>query len=367
MRAGPLTLQGAVLLSPLCGVTDSPFRSIARRHGAAMVFCEMTSADGLVRANPKTFTLLSYREEERPIGAQLCGSDPAVMAEAARICEGLGFDAIDLNYGCPVRKVIAREAGAAMLNDLERLEQVTNAVVKAVPVPVTAKIRIGWDQKTINAHEVARVLEGSGVRWVTVHARCRSEKFTGQAHWEVIAEVKGGTSLPVIGNGDVKTPEDAQRMIRETGCDAVMVGRGSFGNPWLFARAQRLLEGADPGPAPTPRERIETAIGHLHDLAAVKGDYAAVLMRKHVAWYVRGLYDNSSLCRDVNHAQTPAEVESLLLRYLEFLEAAPAPPGGSAERSGDPADGDGAAARSGPLADASVPEGLAAHGSIAAP
>ena len=364
MRAGPLTLQGNVLLSPLCGVTDSPFRSIARRHGAAMVFCEMTSADGLVRGNSKTFTLLEYRESERPIGAQLCGSDPDVMAEAARICAGLGFDAIDLNYGCPVRKVIAREAGAAMLNDLDRLERVTSAVVNAVPVPVTAKIRIGWDQKTINAHEVARVLEGSGARWVTVHARCRSEKFAGQAHWEVIAEVKEGTSLPVIGNGDVKTPEDAQRMIRETGCDAVMVGRGSFGNPWLFTRAQRLLEGVDPGPAPTPRERIETAIGHLHELAATRGDYAAVLMRKHVAWYVRGLYDNSSLCRDVNRAQTPAEVESLLLRYLELLEAAPAPSEG---RAGGPEDGERADAGSRPPTDASDPAGLAAHGSIASP
>ena len=310
-----------------------------------MVFCEMTSADGLVRKNPKTYTLLEYRPEERPIGAQLCGADPGVMAEAARECEALGFDSVDLNYGCPVRKVIAREAGAAMLNDLAHLDQVTRAVVRAVSLPVTAKIRIGWDQKSINAHEVARVLEGAGVRWVTVHARCRSEKFTGQAHWEVIREVKEATSLPVIGNGDVKTPEDAHRMMRETGCDGVMVGRGSFGNPWLFERAQRLVEGGDPGPVPTTRERIETAVGHLRDLTTTKGDYAAVLMRKHIAWYVRGFYDNSSLCRDVNHAQSVAEVEELLYRYLEALEAGPPP-----HLPGD----DGR-------------ETLAAHGSFAAP
>jgi tRNA-dihydrouridine synthase B len=325
MRAGAVELPGNVLLSPLCGVTDSPFRRLARRHGAAMVFCEMTSSDGLVRKNPKTFDLLEYRPEERPIGAQLCGADPHVMAEAARMCEGLGFDTVDLNYGCPVRKVIAREAGAAMLTDLERLERVTTAVVNAVSVPVTAKIRIGWDKNTTNAPDVARVLERSGVKWVTVHARARSEKFTGEAHWEVIAEVKRNTSLPVIGNGDVKTPEDALRMVQQTGCDGVMVGRGSFGNPWLFARAHRLLNGEDPGPEPTPRERIATAIGHLHDLMAKKGDYAAILMRKHVAWYVRGLYDNSTLCREVNHAGSPAEVESLLLRYLERLESAPEP------------------------------------------
>jgi tRNA-dihydrouridine synthase B len=325
MIVGKVQLPGNVLLSPLCGVTDSPFRRIARRNGAAMVFCEMTSSDGLVRKNPKTFELLEYRPEERPIGAQLCGSDPDVMAEAARMCEGLGFDTLDLNYGCPVRKVIAREAGAAMLTDLERLERVTAAVVNAVQLPVTAKIRMGWDQTSTNAPEVAKVLEQSGVRWVTVHARSRSEKFTGQAHWEVIAEVKRSTTLPVIGNGDVKTPEDALRMIQETGCDGVMVGRGSFGNPWLFARAHRLLNGEDPGPEPTPRERIATAIGHLHDLAVKKGDYAAVLMRKHVAWYVRGLYDNSALCREVNHARTPAEVESMLLEYLERLESAPEP------------------------------------------
>ncbi|HSQ61131.1 MAG TPA: tRNA dihydrouridine synthase DusB [Acidobacteriota bacterium] len=325
MQAGPLRLDGRVLLSPLCGVTDSPFRSLARRHGASMVFCEMTSSDGLVRKNPKTFELLEYRPEERPVGAQLCGSEADVMADAARMCADLGFDSIDLNYGCPVRKVIAREAGAAMLNDLDRLERVTKAVVNAVPLPVTAKIRIGWDKNSINAHDVARVLEGTGVKWITVHARTRTEKFTGQAHWEVIARVKEATSLPVIGNGDVKTPEDAKRMVDETGCDGVMVGRGSFGNPWLFARANRILAGLDPGPEPTARERIETAVTHLHDLARKKGDYAATLMRKHVAWYVRGMYDNSTLCRDVNHAKTIAEVEELLWRYLEKIERSPEP------------------------------------------
>ncbi len=212
---------------------------------------------------------------------------------------------------------------------LGRLERVTTAVVNAVSVPVTAKIRIGWDKNSTNAPDVARVLEHSGVRWIAVHARSRSEKFTGQAHWEAIRDVKQATSLPVIGNGDVKTPEDAKRMVDETGCDAVMVGRGSFGNPWLFGRAQRLLDGAvDPGPEPTPRERIETAIAHLHEVAAKKGDYAAVLMRKHVAWYVRGLYDNSSLCRAANHAQSPAETEALLRAYLDGIErhAAEAPP-----------------------------------------
>jgi tRNA-dihydrouridine synthase B len=335
MDAGPLRLEGRVLLSPLCGVTDSPFRSLARLHGASMVFCEMTSSDGLVRKNQKTFDLLEYRPEERPIGAQLCGSDPAVMADAARLCEGLGFDSIDLNYGCPVRKVIAREAGAAMLNDLDRLERVTSAVVNAVSLPVTAKIRIGWDKDSINANDVARVLEGTGVKWIAVHARTRTEGFTGRAHWEVIARVKESTSLPVIGNGDVKTPEDAKRMVDETGCDGVMVGRGSFGNPWLFGRANRLLAGLDPGPEPTPRERIETAIVHLHDLAKKKGDYAATLMRKHIAWYVRGLYDNSTLCREVNHAKSNAEVEELLRRYLEKIERAPVPYAPPSDEGGD--------------------------------
>ena len=347
MRAGPIQLNGRVLLSPLCGVTDSPFRMLAKKHGAAMVFCEMTSSDGLVRKNPKTYDLLEYRPEERPIGAQLCGADPAVMADAARICADLGFDSIDLNYGCPVRKVIAREAGAAMLTDLERLERVTSAVVRAVSLPVTAKIRIGWDKEHTNAPEVAQVLERSGVRWIAVHARSRSEKFTGKAHWEVIAEVKEATSLPVIGNGDVKTPEDAQRMVRETGCDGVMVGRGSFGNPWLFGRAERLLAGEDPGPAPTPRERIETAVTHLHDLARKKGEYAAILMRKHIAWYVRGLYDNSTLCREINHAKNPAETEALLWRYLEKLESMPSPYQPLAASAAGEEDGDGADGESG--------------------
>jgi len=346
MQAGPIRIEGNVLLSPLCGVTDSPFRRLAKRHGAAMVFCEMTSSDGLVRNNPKTYELLEYKAEERPIGAQLCGADPVVMADAARIVETLGFDVLDLNYGCPVRKVIAREAGAAMLTDLDRLERVTSAVVNAVNLPVTAKIRIGWDKNSTNAPDVARVLERSGVKWITVHARSRTEKFAGQAHWEVIRDVKEAVpDLPVIGNGDVKTPEDAQRMIAETGCDAVMVGRGSFGNPWLFRRAQRLLDGADPGPEPDARERIETAIEHLHAVAARKGPYAATLMRKHVAWYVRGLYDNSTLCREANHAATPEETEALLRAYLEKLETDPrahdrGPNGGGGNGHGD-GDGNG--------------------------
>lgn len=340
-----------MLLSPLCGVTDSPFRSLARRHGASMVFCEMTSSDGLVRKNPKSFDLLEYRPEERPIGAQICGSEAAVMADAARMCAALGFDSIDLNYGCPVRKVVAREAGAAMLVDLDRLERVTSAVVNAVSLPVTAKIRIGWDKDSVNAHDVARVLERSGVKWITVHARTRTEKFSGPAHWEVIKRVKESTSLPVIGNGDVRTPEDAKRMVDETGCDGVMVGRGSFGNPWLFGRSNRLLAGLDPGPEPTPRERIETAITHLHDIAVKKGDYAGTLMRKHIAWYVRGMYDNSTLCREVNHAKTNAEVEELLRRYIDKIERAPmiyaSPENGEAGDGGEA----GAGAGSGDSAD----------------
>ena len=324
-----------MLLSPLCGVTDSPFRNLARRHGASMVFCEMTSSAGLVRKNPKSFDLLEYLPEERPIGAQLCGSEGPVMADAARMCEALGFDSVDLNYGCPVRKVVAREAGAAMLTDLDRLERVTSAVVNAVSLPVTAKIRIGWDRDSVNAQQVAQVLERSGVRWITVHARTRTEKFSGAAHWEVIKQVKESTTLPVIGNGDVKTPEDAKRMVDETGCDAVMVGRGAFGNPWLFGRANRLLAGLDPGPEPTPRERIETAIAHLHGMAVKKGDYAGTLMRKHIAWYVRGMYDNSTLCREVNHAKTNADVEELLRRYLDKIERAPMPYASADGEAGD--------------------------------
>jgi len=370
MQAGPIRLEGNVLLSPLCGVTDSPFRSLAKRHGAAMVFCEMTSSDGLVRNNPKTYELLEYRAEERPIGAQLCGADPAVMADAAQICEGLGFDVLDLNYGCPVRKVIAREAGAAMLTDMDRLERVTTDVVNAVKIPVTAKIRIGWDQSSTNAPEVAKVLERSGVRWIAVHARSRSEKFTGRAHWEVIRYVKEAVpSMPVIGNGDVKTPEDAQRMLQETGCDAVMVGRGSFGNPWLFGRAQRLIDEGDAGPEPGVRERIETAIEHLHQVAAKKGDYAATLMRKHVAWYVRGLYDNSTLCREANHAATPAETEALLRAYLEKLERDPRPNGSDENgrenghgATNDPSNGVTVDGRAGHDAD----ESATCHGSFSA-
>jgi nifR3 family TIM-barrel protein len=215
-----------------------------------MVFCEMTSSDGLVRKNPKTFELLEYRPDERPIGSQLCGADAAVMADAARMCVDLGFDSIDLNYGCPVRKVIAREAGAAMLNDMARLERVTSAVVNAVPLPVTAKIRIGWDKNSINAHEVARVLEGAGVKWITVHARTRTEKFTGSAHWEVIAQVKETATVPVIGAWSVRSPTTNDSSDTRYSVD------GSNGSAGSKVSEETSVKRSSPGNSGTSRSTV---------------------------------------------------------------------------------------------------------------
>ncbi len=289
MKISTLTIDTPLVLAPLAGYTDSPMRRIARRFGASAVWTEMVSAEGAVRGSEATLALLGFRPEERPIVFQLFGANPESMAGAARLVQRLGPDAIELNVGCPARKVVKSGSGAALMRDTGLLAEVATALVDAVSVPVTAKIRSGWDDRSVNAPEVAGILEECGVSAVTVHPRTRALGFKGRADWTVIAAVRSAVGIPVIGNGDVMEPAGALRMMEETSCDAVMVGRGAVGNPWLFSRAVAMLErGTDPGP-PSRADRLALVIEHLDLMVGAKGErYGVMEMRKHIVAYLRG-------------------------------------------------------------------------------
>jgi tRNA-dihydrouridine synthase B len=324
MRIGPVAFEAPFLLAPLAGVSDSPFRRLAREQGAAAVYTEMVSADGLVRGSRATLDYCAFEPEERPIGIQLFGSDPGVMADATRmLCELPAErrpDLIDVNMGCPVRKVVNRRAGAALLTDVPRAGAIVARMAAASTVPVTAKIRLGWDGRSRNVVEVARSLEASGAQAIAIHARTRAEKFEGSAHWELIAEAKRAVRIPVIGNGDVRGPADAARMLETTGCDAVMIGRAAFGDPWVFRRARAFLERGEMLPPATAAERLAAGLRHLELVVASLGaEPAAREMRKHVAWYIRGLPRSAEVRDQVNRARTAPELAALLRAYLERL------------------------------------------------
>jgi len=325
MRIGDILFDSPFLLAPLAGVSDSPFRRLAREQGASGVVTEMVSADGLVRGQQGTLEYLRFEPQERPIGVQLFGADPGVMEDAARALCALPPaerpDWIDVNLGCPVRKVVNRKAGAALLTDLPLLSQIVRRMVQASTLPITAKTRLGWDGSSSNVVEVARALEGAGAQAVAIHARTRAEKFGGEAHWELIGEAKRAVGIPVIGNGDVRTPEDAVRMLETTGCDGVMLGRAAFGDPWIFRRVRAFWERGERLPLPTAAERLGAGLRHLRLLVEWAGPEVATReLRKHVAWYVKGLPHSARVREQVNHTRTVDELAALLRAYLEELE-----------------------------------------------
>jgi tRNA-dihydrouridine synthase B len=315
MKTGPISFDSPLVLAPLAGYTDSPMRRIARRFGASMVWTEMVSAEGAVRESEATLKLLAFDPAERPIAFQVFGARPEGLAGAAARIERLGPDVIDLNAGCPARKVVKSGSGAALMRSPRLLAEIVEALVEAVAVPVTAKIRSGWDADEVNAAEVASVLEASGAAAVVVHPRTRAQGFKGSADWSVIADVRRAVAIPVIGSGDVLEPADALRMLEETRADAVMIGRGAVGNPWIFKRAVAMLAGGDdPGP-PSLEERIDVAIEHLDLMVSAKGEHKGVIeMRKHLVSYLRGAPGVSrvrgELVRMEGHANVRDRLES---------------------------------------------------------
>jgi len=318
MRIRDIVIDPPIVLAPLAGLSDSAMRRLCRRHGASMVWTEMVSAEGAVRNSWKTFDLLAFHEEERPIAFQLFGSRPESMAEATRRAAALGPDAIDVNAGCPVKKVVKSTSGAALMRDLTLLEDVVTAAIESTTLPVTVKIRSGWDECSINAPQAAAMLSGLGVAAITVHPRTRAQGFKGVSDWGLLREIKRSCTVPLIGSGDVKTPDDARRMLEETGVDGVMIGRGAIGNPWLFERAAALLATGDAGPEPTIVERFELVIEHLDLMVEAKGDRRGVMeMRKHLVATLKGFPGALELRRELVVMEGHENVRARLVRALE--------------------------------------------------
>ncbi|MBM3286746.1 MAG: tRNA dihydrouridine synthase DusB [Candidatus Eisenbacteria bacterium] len=277
MRIGSLLFERGLFLAPMEDVTDRPFRRLCRRMGADLVYTEFVSSEGLVRGIAQSRGRIRLTPDEHPVGIQIYGCREEALVEAARLACDAGPDLIDINFGCPARKIANRGAGSGMLKEPDRLVALAAAVVRAVPLPVTVKTRLGWDQTTIGIVDLARRLEDAGIAALTLHARTRQQMFKGQAVWDWIARVKAAVSFPVIGNGDIKTPADAARMFGETGCDAVMIGRAAIGNPWIFERARaHLRTGVDPGPPPLA-EQIEVYLALLSELIAEKGERRGII------------------------------------------------------------------------------------------
>jgi tRNA-dihydrouridine synthase B len=308
------------MLAPAAGVTDSITRKIARKWGADAVVTELISAEGLIRDCQKTRALMDFEQEERPIGIQLFGANPSSMARAAAIASRLGPDFIDLNFGCPAKKVVGKNGGSSLLKNLPLLETIIREVVNATDLPVTVKYRSGWDEQSIVAVEVAKLAEANGVAAVCLHPRTRTQGFAGEADWSLIAEVKRSVGIPVIGSGDIDSPEKARLMFDLTGCDALMVCRASFGNPWIFRSIKHYLETGELLPEPDIETRIAIALEHLHISVEKYGPYKGLVrMRNQLCWYLKGLPGVGKVRSKLVLLPSEAEVIDLLEKYCDEL------------------------------------------------
>ena len=309
-----LTLDLPVALAPMAGVTDLPFRMLCKEQGCGLLCTEMVRAKAIYYNNRNTWQLMDIDSGEHPVAVQLFGSDPQIMADmAARVAEESDCDIIDVNMGCPVPKVVNNGEGSALMRRPKLVGEILSAMVKAVNKPVTVKIRKGFTEESANAAEIARIAEASGAAAIAVHGRTREQYYSGRADWGVIRQVKEAVSIPVFGNGDIFTAEDAVRMLEETGCDGVMAGRGARGNPWLFREIKALLTEGEVLPRPDRQEVYETMLRHGRMLTELKGEYIGVReMRKHVAWYTAGFPGSAVLRGRVNEAQTFDELKNLL-------------------------------------------------------
>jgi len=313
IRFGELELPDfPVGLAPMAGVSDQPYRRLAKEFGCDWLVSEMVSAKGLLYKNEKTWVLTDFLPEERPYGVQLFGSDPEILAEAARQIEALKVDFIDLNMGCPMPKIVNNGEGSALMKTPELAEQIVMAMVKAIKIPLTVKIRLGWSQNTINGAEVAKRLENAGASMIVVHGRTREDFYMGQANWQEIAKIKKVVQIPVIGNGDVFTPEDGKRIFEVTGCDGIQVGRGAQGNPWIFKQIKDYFKTGRYEENPSWDERWPIFLRHLELLIAFKGEVVAVKeMRSHGAWYTKGLRGAAHLRQAFSRAQSLAEYRQI--------------------------------------------------------
>ena len=317
MKIGSVTLENNIILAPMAGVTDLPFRLLCKEQGCGLVYSEMVSAKAVFYGNKNTIPLLLSDEAEHPVALQLFGSDPELMADMAARLEEYPFDIFDVNMGCPVPKVVNNGEGSALMKNPELAERILSTMVKAVKKPVTVKIRKGFDDTCINGVELAKRAEAAGVSAVAIHGRTRQQYYSGKADWDIIRQIKETVSIPVIGNGDIFTPQDGKRMLEETGCDGIMVGRGARGNPWLFGALKSYLEDGTLLPPPTLAERKAMILRHCRMLVEQKGECMGMReMRKHVGWYTAGCPGSAAFRREANLVEQVDRLEELLENYF---------------------------------------------------
>ncbi len=325
MKRFPFPVDAAVplYLAPMAGVSESPFRRLCRRFGADVVVTEFLSAEGIRRENPATVNKLRFGPDERPIGVQIFGADPVAMGEAAAfVADVFAPEFIDINFGCPVKKVVRRNGGSGCLKDLNLVEEVIRAVSRSTHLPVTCKIRSGWNEEMRDPVTIALRCQDAGARVLALHPRTRTQMYSGHAHWDEIAAVVDALDIPVLGNGDIKTPHDAYRMWKETNCAGVMIARGSFGQPWIFDQARDLLEGRPMRAEPSVEERFAIALDH----ARMANDYepdrkgAALEFRKHLGWYCKGLPGSAELRKRLHAVTSLGEVEGIFAEYLQMRD-----------------------------------------------
>ena len=321
LKIGNIEIDGNLVLGPMAGVTDLPFRMLCKEQGADLLYTEMVSAKGIMYNNKNTEELLHIGDEERPVSLQFFGSDPVIMSEMARKIENRNFDILDINMGCPVPKVVNNGEGSALMKNPVLAGEIIRAVSGAIGKPVSVKIRKGFGRDECNAVEIAKIAEDSGAALIAVHGRTREQYYSGTADWDVIRQVKEAVSIPVIGNGDIFTPEDAKRMLEETGCDGLMLARGVRGNPWLFAQVKAYLQDGRRMERPEAGELIAMIERHAGLLIEEKGEYMGIRqMRKHVAWYTAGYPESAKLRNRVNEIESMESLRGLLKEYRQVLD-----------------------------------------------